>query len=180
MPSWFSQIRAAQKIESNSHASRWVQLATIGLDNNPRVRTVVFRGWTDEYEMKIYTDKRSQKYHELDVNNNVEICWLFLKSKCQFRFRGTSTLDLSKDKISNWNELSKKSKSMWSWPNPGGLFQYTHQNSSSNNSKENGFDNFVLLKINFTHVDQLSLHESMHLRKRWIRKDKWTEERINP
>ena len=50
-----------------------VQLSTIGLDNSPRVRSVVFRGWTDSYEMKILTDKRSQKNFELKSNNQVEI-----------------------------------------------------------------------------------------------------------
>ena len=81
MPPWLSHISSAQKKEQNINSSRWVQLATVGFDNTPRVRTVVFRGWSDSYEMKILTDKRSQKYHELELNSNVEICWLFPKIK---------------------------------------------------------------------------------------------------
>ena len=96
-PPWLSHIRSAQQKESKYHSSRMVQLATIGIDNTPRVRSVVFRGWSESYEMEIYTDKRSQKYHELDLNNNVEICWLFSIAKCQFRFRGTSRIDLGKE-----------------------------------------------------------------------------------
>ena len=38
-------------------------------------------------------DKRSLKNEELDLNNNVEVCWLFSKSKCQLRFRGTSRIE---------------------------------------------------------------------------------------
>ena len=53
-------------------------ISYIGIDNTPRVRTVVFRGWSESYEMEIYTDKRSQKYHELNLNNNVEVCCFFL------------------------------------------------------------------------------------------------------
>ncbi len=34
-----------------------MQLATVGIDNTPRVRTVVFKGWSESYEMQIYTDK---------------------------------------------------------------------------------------------------------------------------
>ena len=49
------------------------------------------------YEMEIYTDKRSQKYHELDLNNNVEICWLFSRSKCQFRVWRNSRIELGFD-----------------------------------------------------------------------------------
>tara|TARA_B100001250_G_C19578664_1_gene690974 strand:- start:337 stop:576 length:240 start_codon:yes stop_codon:yes gene_type:complete len=77
MPPWFSHICAAQKKESRLDSSRCIQLATIGIDSTPRVRTVVFRGWSNLYEMQIYTDKRSQKFKELDLNNNVEICWFF-------------------------------------------------------------------------------------------------------
>ncbi len=77
MPPWLSQLSSALKKESKLISSRWIQLATIGIDNTPRVRTVVFRGWTDSYEMEIYTDKRSQKYYELNLNDNVEICWFF-------------------------------------------------------------------------------------------------------
>ena len=62
MVKWISELNFYQNKESNIHSLRWVQLATIGLDNSPRVRTVVFRGWTDSYEMKILTDKRSQKF----------------------------------------------------------------------------------------------------------------------
>mgnify|MGYP001262500383 CR=1 FL=1 len=122
MPPWLTQISSAQKKESKFNSSRWLQLATIGVDNTPRVRTVVFRGWSESFEMKIYTDKRSQKYQELSLNNNVEICWLFSGSRCQFRLRGTSRIELNKDCISHWEQLNEDSKSMWGWPNPGEHF----------------------------------------------------------
>ncbi len=66
-----SDVNSYQKKESNINSSRCLQLANIGLDNFPRVRTVVCRGWTDSYEMKILTDKRSQKHFELESNNKV-------------------------------------------------------------------------------------------------------------
>ena len=40
--------------------------------------------------------------------------------------------------------------------------------------------NFALLKIHITHVDQLILSKPMHTRRRWVRKEEWIEERINP
>ena len=54
-----SQIISAQRKESKIDSSSWIQLANIGIDTTPRVRTVVFRGWSESYEMEIYTDKRS-------------------------------------------------------------------------------------------------------------------------
>ena len=180
MPPWLFYINSAQRKESKSISSRWVQLATIGIDNTPRVRTVVFRGWSKSYEMEIYTDKRSQKYNELDLNNNVEICWLFSKSKCQFRLRGKSCFDLGKDNIRHWDQLSEYSKLMWSWPRPGENYNFDYKNGLPVEKIEGLSNNFSLLKIDVNHVDQLILNKPIHTRKRWIRKEKWIESRINP
>ena len=180
MPPWLSQLSSAQRKESKLHSSRWLQLATIGLDSKPRVRTVVFRGWSKSYEMELYTDKRSQKYHELNLNNNVEICWHFSKAKCQFRFRGSSKIASDKCKVLCWEKLSEQSRSMWSWPVPGNCFVFDQiKDLSVKNNKELS-NNFVVLKIYITHVDQLLLNKPIHIRRKWVRKNEWKEERINP
>ena len=180
MPPWLSQIRYSQSKESNINSSRWIQLATIGIDNMPRVRTVVFRGWSESYEMEIFTDKRSQKNHELDLNNNVEICWLFSRCKCQFRFRGTSRVDLGKDNLKRWSQLNEKSKSMWGWPKPGEKFVLDKENDLSVKTNREESDNFALLKIKINYVDLLILSKPIHTRRKWIKKNEWIEERINP
>ena len=180
MPPWLSHISSAQRKESKIVSSRWVQLATIGIDNTPRVRTVVFRGWSDSYEMEIYTDKRSQKFNELTMKNNVEICWLFTRSKCQFRFRGTSRFEVGKKKLLHWAEINEKSKSMWNWPIPGDPYQVEKRKELKVEKTGNLSINFAVLKIDITHVDQLLLHKPIHLRRRWIKKGEWCEERINP
>ena len=151
---WLSEISFAQRKESKSDDSRFIQLATIGIDNTPRVRTVVFRGWSESYEMEIYTDKRSQKYHELNLNNNVEICWLFSRSKCQFRFRGTSTIELDKYNLLHWEKLSEQSRLMWRWPTPGNQFSLEKTNDVSVKSNKELSNNFTVLKIQINHVDQ--------------------------
>ncbi len=180
MPPWLSLLSSAQRKEAKFDSSNWIQLATIGTDNTPRVRTVVFRGWSKSLEMLIYSDNRSQKFDELAFNNNVEICWLFFKSKCQFRFRGMSTIDLSKEKLRHWDKLSEKSKSMWNWPCPGKHFVIDQLNDISFNAKQDISNNFAILKIEITQVDQLVLRKPVHIRRRWIRKNEWIEERINP
>tara|TARA_Y100001968_G_C19174258_1_gene627198 strand:+ start:243 stop:785 length:543 start_codon:yes stop_codon:yes gene_type:complete len=180
MPPWLFFINSAQRKESRGSTSRWVQLATVGIDNTPRVRTVVFRGWSKYYEMEILTDKRSQKSNELNLNNNVEICWFFSKAKCQFRLRGKSAIDSGKDTIRHWNQLTESSKSMWSWPSPGDSFVSESQNELKPVKKGVMPDNFTLIKIKFNHVDLLTLNKPMHIRKRWILNDTWIEERLNP
>ena len=180
MPPWLSHIKSAQRKEPRNGYSRWIQLATIGIDNTPRVRTVVFRGWSKTYELEIYTDKRSQKYQELDLNNKVEICWFFTKSKCQFRLRGRSRFVLGKDKTRYWEQLTEGSKSMWSWPYPGEKFISNNNTEISETRNKLVSNNFSIIKIDVDYVDQLILKKPIHLRKRWILKDEWIEERINP
>ena len=46
--------------------------------------------------------------------------------------------------------------------------------------KSNQSENFVLLKIDIYHVDQLILDDPIHRRRQWIRDTGWTEEQINP
>ena len=179
MPPWLAQISSAQKKESKLD-NRFIQLATVGIDKTPRVRTVVFRGWSESYELIIFTDIRSQKYKELNLNNKVEICWLFSKAKCQFRLNGISRFDLGKDSKRYWEQLSENSKSTWSWPCPGDKFEFDQTNDSSINSRFDASDNFALIKVEITQVDQLHLHKPIHTRRMWVLKKGWTEERINP
>ena len=156
----------------------WIQLAKFAIDNTPRVRTVVIRGWNKSYAMNITTDKRSSKFHELESNNNVEICWLFSKSKCQFRFRGKSVIDRSNDTLLKWNKMEYKAQEMWSWPNPGEKYKAKQKNINLSKCAFDKKDNFNLLNIFY--IDQLLLNDSIHIRKRWIRNNEWTEERVNP
>ena len=182
MPPWLSCLTSAIKKEKGYQSARWIQLATIGLDNTPRVRTVVFRGWSKLYEMEIYTDQRSEKYNELSLNNNVEICWIFLKSRCQFRFRGISNTDFVNDneKLYHWDKLDDRSKTMWLWPKPGEKFNIEENKYLSAKKQKKISDNFALLKIEINHVDQLILQKPIHTRRKWIKKGEWVEERINP
>jgi pyridoxine/pyridoxamine 5'-phosphate oxidase len=87
-------------IKRNGHTSRYVQLATIGLDGYPAVRTVVQRGFVEGAEegdnfllLKFVTDGRSRKVTELAANAKVEVCWYFTSHE-QFRLRGTMTVRL--------------------------------------------------------------------------------------
>ena len=180
MPSWLTEINSYLKKESKTDSSRFVQLASIGVDNTPRVRTVVFRGWSKSNEMKIITDKRSSKFYELELNNNVEVCWLFKNSRCQFRLRGKSAIDKGIDKSYHWDKLDDNSKSMWSWPAPGEKFILSSFNRKVLDENSSILDNFILLKIDIFHIDQLILDEPYHYRRHWIKKNEWIEERINP
>ena len=86
LPSWRQDLKSSRKKESKSPSNRWIQLATVSEENEPRLRTVVFRGWHKDSSMIIFTDRRSEKIEHLKSNPNAEILWFFLKTKSQYRF----------------------------------------------------------------------------------------------
>ena len=69
---------------------------------------------------------------------------------------------------------------MWNWPTPGNKCELNKNNKilTENNLIHN--KNFILLKINFFYVEQLLLNNHIHVRRRWIKDNDWTEEFINP
>ena len=117
IPIWRQDLKAARKKEGKLPSSRWFQLCTIHETNEPRLRTVVFRGWKTESSILIFTDSRSEKVAQLKLNSNAEVLWLFFKSKSQFRFKGK--MRELKENMKYWDSLSDRSKSIWFWEHPG-------------------------------------------------------------
>ena len=170
LPLWRQSLKASQSKEGKQSSNRWIQLANISKKNQPRVRTVVFRGWLDNTTMLIYTDKRSEKYADLETNNNIEVLWLFYKTKSQYRFKGKVT-DL-KDNDKYWDDLSDRSKDQWFWPSPGKKIDRENSISSKNN-KLSKPDNFSVLKVEIDEVDLLKLENPFHKRFIWKKIDNW-------
>ena len=177
LPLWRQRLKSAQSKEGKLASNRWIQLANISKNNQPRVRTVVFRGWLDDSTMLIYTDKRSEKYVDLESNNNIEILWLFFKTKSQYRFKG-KVYELD-DNDKYWDNLFDRSKDQWFWPSPGKKIDQNNTISSIDNKllKPN---NFAVLKININEVDLLKLEKPLHKRFIWKKIDNWRCIEVNP
>ena len=169
-PLWRQRLKASQSKEGKLASNRWIQLANVSKNNQPRVRTVVFRGWLDNSTMLIYTDKRSQKYVDLETNNNVEVLWLFFKTKSQYRFKGI--VSELKDNNKYWENLFDRSKEQWFWPYPGKKIDENEHTPSIDNklSKPN---NFSVLKIKINEVDLLKLENPLHKRYLWKKNNDW-------
>jgi pyridoxamine 5'-phosphate oxidase len=122
MPPWRPLLKAAQKREGRSPHARWLQLASLGLDGAPRVRTLVFRCWVDAHSLDLFTDGRSPKAAELQADPRLELCWLLPKARCQFRLRG-NRLRLNaeaeaQERRRHWHQLSPGARALWGWPPP--------------------------------------------------------------
>tara|TARA_Y100000589_G_scaffold281075_1_gene277815 strand:+ start:981 stop:1529 length:549 start_codon:yes stop_codon:yes gene_type:complete len=170
LPLWRQKLKASQSKEGKLSSNRWIQIANVSQNNQPRVRTVVFRGWIDSTTMLIYTDKRTEKFKDLKLNNNIEVLWLFYKSQSQYRFKGNA-YEVEND-AKYWDNLSEKTKMPWFWPSPGEKLDPVKDFLSIKDcvSKPN---NFSVLKIIINEVDLLKLENPVHKRYIWKEKDNW-------
>jgi len=145
--------------------ARYFQLATLRSDGRPANRTVVFRGfWELTNQLKLITDRRSEKIGQLQIQPWAEACWYFPNSREQFRLLGRLRLvmdgepdaELSKARLLQWQELSDAARLQFAWPDP------------KQPRVESGFepllpdpkqplDNFCLLLFDPVEVDHLEL-----------------------
>jgi len=175
-PYWRQELKASQNKEASNTSNRWIQIATINRNNEPSLRTVVFRGWLKDNSMLVYTDSRTEKVKDIKDNNNVEILWLLTKSKSQFRFKGNA--NIVQDDMKYWEELNYKSRSTWFWPKPG--YEFNTKNIKKDINQENKPNNFLVLEIIIHTVELLRLEKPIHKRYIWKESDSWTKVRINP
>ena len=178
LPMWRQELKSARKKECKSLSKRWVQLATVNNRNEPRLRTVVFRGWRTYSSMLIFTDRRSEKIEDLKFNPNAEILWFFFKSKAQFRFKGEIN-ELMNNK-NYWDTLSEKSKESWFWESPGKKIKTDLLSSFERPTNLYKPDNFVVLQFQIYSVELLKLEQPIHKRYRWEKINGWNKTEINP
>lgn len=87
MADWQSILIERLKTCADDATARWVQLATVGLDGAPAVRTVVFRG-LHRGALVFTTDARSAKMREITHEPRVEVAWNLAPTRSQFRVAG--------------------------------------------------------------------------------------------
>ena len=176
LPEWRLAIKSSNNKEGKSVSKRWIQIATTSKDNLPRLRTVVFRGWSEVNSMLIYTDRRSEKINDININNNVEILWLFPKSKTQYRLKGEAYE--IKENIRFWDNLSENSKKTWFWPNPGD--KLSQLSAYDTPSKLERPETFIVLEVKMNYVELLKLERPIHKRCYWSKKNSWKRIELNP
>ena len=184
LPPWRPLLRGARQREGRAPGASWLQLASVAADGTPRVRTLVFRGWSDEGALELLTDARSEKPGELSAQGQVELCWLFRKAREQFRLRGIAQLLSAGDDPealnAHWQRLAPAGRSVWAWPYPGEPFEAAGPWPDSIADGEPPPPHLLLIRIQIQRVEQLDLKAHPHRRCCWERGDDWVERRLNP
>ncbi|MDX2254065.1 MAG: pyridoxamine 5'-phosphate oxidase family protein [Pseudanabaenaceae cyanobacterium bins.39] len=196
MHNWRSPLARCLHQHRNQPESRYIQLATVDLEQRPRNRTVVFRGFVDDCQtyqgwLKIVSDHRSQKFQQIQHNPWAEVSWYFPKTRSQFRILGKMLIidqqdqDLERQNLRtrSWQGLSDAAKHQFAWEHPKELRQDSqHITEVAIVDPHHPLDWFCLLLLEPVEVDRLELRGTPQ--NRWIyRQDNqqnWIEQEVNP
>jgi len=184
LPPWRPLLRGARQREGRAPGAGWLQLASVAADGTPRVRTLVFRGWSADGALELLSDARSEKPVELSGQGQVELCWLFRKAREQFRLRGIAQVlgesDAPEMLRDHWQRLTPGGRSVWAWPHPGQPFEPAGPWPQEVADGAPSPPHLVLIRIQIQRVEQLDLKPHPHRRLCWDRGDGWVERRLNP
>lgn len=159
------------------HPFRYFTLSTIH-NNSPRQRTVVLRKLLDDFTVLFYTDKRSTKIEDLELNNSVSALFYHPKKLLQVQVSGKVKFITDQAELSNFYknipENSRKdyitSKSPGSnISNPDNIEYLTDENY------------FVAVKIIPDTIEILQLKRPNHIRIKYTKQDNsWNEQFLVP
>tara|TARA_R110002051_G_scaffold143103_3_gene216133 strand:- start:4048 stop:4593 length:546 start_codon:yes stop_codon:yes gene_type:complete len=146
------------------HPFRYCTLATVGLDNVARLRTIVLRKATDELMLTFYTDKRSKKITHIKENNKVSLLFYHPEKLMQIRIEGLAMVN---------NDINSK-KLLWeSIPEPSRK-DYTTSESPGKEIKNPDIieylkdeDHFCVVEIHPFKIEYLKLKRPNHIRVRY-------------
>lgn len=183
-PPWRPPLRAALHREGRSSNSRWLQLATVASDGTPRVRTLVFRGWSAPAILDLFTDGRSDKASELRNLSIAEICWLLPRARSQFRLRSRlcqlPAEELLIQRQHHWRKLTPSARALWGWPEPGIPLELEADFPQELGDTTPMPNHFELMSFEVFQVELLELGGQPHRRRRWRATSAWSEELLNP
>jgi PPOX class probable FMN-dependent enzyme len=163
---WRVPLDRALERNRRSPAHRFVQLATVGPDGRPAVRTVVFRGFLgDSRDLIFTTDARSAKRAEIERVPDAALCWCFAETREQFRLSGVvrlvdaSTADarLQEARRDAWRSLSDETRAGFTWPAPGATRDPGAAFPTSSPDPGGPLDSFALMIFKAREVDHLEL-----------------------
>ena len=122
MPQWRAELIKSLHKTRSIPESRYFQLATVDNNGLPFCRTVVYRGLTDNNDIVVISDTRTDKYTQLNGNNKAQICWYFAKTREQYRFSVTAQVATLEDNAGlvqeQWSRLSDAGKKQFLWGQP--------------------------------------------------------------
>ena len=150
------------------HPFRYCTLATVGLDNIARLRTIVLRKATDELMLTFFTDKRSKKITHIKENKKVSLLFYHPEKLMQLRIEGLAIVnnDVNSKKLL-WDAVPEESKR-----------DYTTSEAPGKEIKNpdiieylNDEHHFCVVEIHPFKIEYLKLKRPNHIRVRYSKEE---------
>jgi pyridoxine/pyridoxamine 5'-phosphate oxidase len=160
------------------HPFRYFTLATVGLDQVARLRTIVMRKFEDDLRITFFTDSRSKKMIHLQENKKVGLLFYNPKNLMQIRIEGIAkVMGDAETKEKYWKGMSKSSKKEYTAASAPG----TTMASQGQIEYLEDHDHFCVVEITPFKIEYLKLQRPPHIRVRYSWEvDRWEGEFIVP
>jgi pyridoxamine 5'-phosphate oxidase len=147
-------------------------LATISTDGQPRLRTVVLRGFDPALaELTIHTDRRSEKFAELSARPGCAILLYDPGLKQQLRVTGRASLHLD-DAVADqaWARSGRSSRVCYQLTSaPGEVIASPYDGLPEPDNLALGRPHFSVIRVEIAEIEWLYLASAGHRRARFVR-----------
>lgn len=160
------------------HPFRWFILGTRGEDGQPALRTVIKRDMDADWNILVYTDRRSSKVGQIQAEAGITALFYHPKKQLQIRCRGRAEIVAREDQL--YAEHLHRVKSS------GRLQDYSSTQAPGSplpkGKVEYGDElHFCLLRLRAENLDILQLDRRQHQRARYVLEAKeWKEYLLVP
>lgn len=146
---------------------RWVNLATIGLDGSPQVRTVILRRvLARQRALQFHTDRRSEKFAELTLDGRLALHFHDRKAGEQIRITGLGAVASNEQASQVWASIHRAGRETYLQAEaPGSLLinPFTSEETSKL-APDEGSAYFAVIEVAAIEIDCLKLGGSAHRR----------------
>ncbi|MBO0592293.1 pyridoxamine 5'-phosphate oxidase family protein [Cellulophaga sp. E16_2] len=176
----FTEIKEELKkgITEYGHPFRFFTLGTVGLDKMARLRTVVLRDFSEEWDLSFFTDKRSKKVTHIIENPKVCILLYHPEKRIQLKIEGNAFVVKNDKKIAKyWNRIKDDAKNDYTTT----LAPGSNINSLTEIEYLNEGNHFCLITIEAHKIEYLRLDKPNHIKIRYSKDDNhWKGEFLVP
>lgn len=153
------------------HPFRYVVLSTSGV--HVRSRYVVLRALTEEQEMVIYTDNRSQKIEDIHENDRVQLLFYHAGKQVQLIVSGQVNIHANDEMAqSHWEKVKGNAQRAYNTEAaPGKEIQHPEQGHRWKEQMDD--EHFAVLTIQPIEMEILQLNRSEHLRATFKSENDW-------
>lgn len=177
---YFQELSTELKkgVSQKGHAFRNFTLATVGLDQVARLRTIVLRKVSEELTLTFFTDSRSKKMIHLQENKKVGLLFYNPKNLMQIRIEGMAKVVKDEEiKEKYWGGVKGSSRKDYTTTTaPGTTLSDPEQLDYLDDE-----DHFCIVEITPYKIEYLKLKRPNHIRVRYSWEgDFWESEFLVP